>query len=332
MEKRTEKSASSLSVEGVILPGRIALAPMAAVSDSPYRRLCRKSGSAFAYSEFISSDALVHGSEISFKMLRHSIEERPVMIQIFGRDPHVMADAAQLVERAGADILDINMGCSVNRVAGGGAGAALLKDPAFAAKIVLEIKKRIRIPVTAKIRLGWDDASKNYFEVLKALEGSGIAMISVHGRTRAQAYGGRADWESIARIKDRATVPVFGNGDVRSYNDAVEKMTRFGVDGVLIGRAAIGNPWIFSSNYSENGPSLLETIDRMVEHFLDMEGFYGPERSLILFRKHAAKYIKGFPGAREFRIRVLTTESRNEFLDMCEKLKERNGDEIALCV
>jgi len=286
-------------------------------------------GSAFSFSEFISADALVHGNEVSRQMLRFCVEERPVVIQIFGKDPDILADAAQIVEEAGADMVDLNMGCSASRVAGGGAGAALLKNLNLASKIVVKMVKRVKIPVSAKIRLGWDNNSRNYTETVRMLEQSGIAMISVHGRTKAQAYGGSADWDAIGEIKEQSSVPIIGNGDVQNFAEAERRMERYGVDGVLIGRAAIGNPWIFSDREG-SPPSLNEMVDLMLFHLSEMEAFYGRSHSLILFRKHAARYIRGFYGAKECRIRLLTTESRDEFIDICESLRERWKNDIAV--
>ena len=311
------------SIKDIEIDGRVALSPMAAISDSPYRKICRQKGSMFSYSEFISADAIVHGNSMTRDMLRFVAEERPVIIQIFGKDPDIVREAALVVEDAGADVVDLNMGCSADRIAGGGAGAGLLKSIKQAGIIIENMKKVVNIPVTAKIRLGWDDSTRNYLETLHVLEESGVSMISVHGRTKKQAYTGYADWNAIAEIKARAKVPVLGNGDVLSYDDAIEKIKKYGVDGVLIGRAALGNPWIFSKSH-RNHVNLKEVIELMLSHLDDMLLHYEGHDGLKLFRKHAAKYMRNFFGAKEARVKLLTCEDVSEFKDICYSIGEGN--------
>ena len=281
----------------------------------------------FSFSEFISADALVHGNSVTREMLRFDEEERPVITQIFGKDPDVMERAAVIVEQSGADVLDLNMGCSADRVAGGGAGAGLLKDIRLAGRIIERMKKSVRIPVTAKIRLGWDHGTRNYLETLKILEDSGVSMISVHGRTKKQAYTGLADWDAIGEVKARASVPVLGNGDVLTFTEAEEKIKKYGVNGVLIGRAGIGNPWIFSGRHRSSIP-VEEVIDIMLSHLDEMMNFYQNMDALKLFRKHTAKYLKNFFGAKEARMRLLTCENLSEFREICYSIKEGNQNEI----
>jgi len=316
-----ETQNSMFKIDHINIEGNVALSPMAAISDSPYRKICRRYGSMFSFSEFISADALVHGNKTTRDMLRYEVEERPVIIQIFGKNPDIIQEAALIVEQSGADIVDLNMGCSADRVAGGGAGAGLLKDISLAGRIIEAMKKAVKIPVSAKIRLGWDQNSKNYLETLKILEGSGVSMISVHGRTKKQAYTGTADWNAIGEIKSRASVPILGNGDVESYEDADNKIKEYGVDGVLIGRAAIGNPWVFRGSHRSR-THVDDVVDLVLMHLDEMLAFYPEQNGLKLFRKHAAKYMKHFFGAKEARMKLLTCESVEEFKDICLALKE----------
>lgn len=327
-------------IESVAVRGKVFLSPMAAITDSPYRRLCRRMGSGFSFTEFASTDALVRNHPATLRRFAFLEEERPVIFQIFGKNADTLAEAALLAQEMGADVVDLNMGCSVRKVAMRGAGAGLLRDVGGSAKIIRAIKKKIDIPLSAKIRLGWDDSSRNYIEIARMLEDGGVAMVSVHGRTRVQGYGGRADWEAIAEIKRALNIPVLGNGDVSGYREALEKIERYGVDGVLIGRAAIGNPWIFGA--SEN-PSVSEIIAVSREHLNALREFYRdlwqrqseksgrPDRSpedyaLIIFRKHAARYFCGFPGAVDVRRRLMSCLEPDEFEAICEELEQQAGN------
>ena len=292
---------------------------MAGISDSPYRLLCRRFGAGFSFTEFVSSDALSHGSQKSLAMFRFEPEERPVIFQIFGKDESVIVNAARIAESLRPDVLDLNMGCSVNKVAMKGAGAGLLRDPVKAGRIIQSLRRSLGIPVTAKIRLGWDDSSRNYRDVARILEDAGVAMLSVHGRTRAQAYKGRADWDAIGEIKNLVSIPVLGNGDVQSHGEALERKRDYGVDGVLVGRGAIGNPWLFSGR-DKDGIALAELLDVMLAHLGVMEEFY--ESGVILFRKHAARYLHGFPGARALRSRMMAAEGAAEAEDVCREFQE----------
>lgn len=327
-------------IDSVTVRGRVFLSPMAAITDSPYRRLCRRMGSGFSFTEFASTDALVRGHPATLRRFTFREEERPVIFQIFGSDPATLAEAALLAQEQGADVVDLNMGCSVRKVAMRGAGAGLLRDVNRSAQIINAIKKKIYIPLSAKIRLGWDDSSRNYLEIARMLEDCGVAMVSVHGRTRAQGYGGKADWEAIAEIKRALDIPVLGNGDVSGYREALEKIERYGVDGVLIGRAAIGNPWIFGG--FEN-PSVSEIIAVAREHLYSLREFYlepwregnrpggqmdrSPENyALIIFRKHAAHYFSGFPGAVDVRRRLMSCVELGDFESICDRLGRELGD------
>lgn len=303
----------------------VALSPMAGISDSPYRKITRRLGSAVSFTEFVSTEGLRRGNRKTIDMFRYTESERPLIFQIFGRNPESIIEAALIAEEMGPDIIDLNMGCSVKKVALKGAGAGLLRDPILVSRIVSGMVKALRVPVTAKIRLGWSGKEKNYREIVKSLEESGISMISVHGRTRDQGYKGYSDWNTIGDIKSRASVPILGNGDVLSHSDAKERIARYGVDGVLIGRAAIGNPWIFSGR-DRSAVSVHEVVELVLEHLNDMLTFYGEKHGLKLFRKHVVKYMRGFSGAGDVRNRLVTTDSVEEFRDICNSLLLQNSN------
>ena len=298
------------------------LSPMSAISDSPFRLLCRRMGSAFSFTEFVNADGIVRGNRKYLKLFAFEPEERPVIFQIFGSDPDVIIEAARIAEELGPDVIDLNMGCSAHRVSRRGAGAGLLLDPPRSGRIIEGLCKSLTVPVTAKIRLGWDDKSRNYLEVARILEESGASMISVHGRTKAQAYGGRADWNAIGEVKARVKVPVLGNGDVRSYEEARSRMRETGVDGVLIGRAAIGNPWIFS-NRARDTVGLDELFETALAHLHAMCVLY--ERGAIMFRKHAARYFRNVPGAAQLRVQLMKCESADEYEEVCKLFREQAG-------
>ena len=300
--------------------GSVFLAPMANFSDSPYRRICRKFGLGLSYSELAPADAIVRRQKKFISLFRHEEDERPVVLQLFGCDPEIVAEAAVVAEEYGADIIDLNMGCSVKDIVNQGAGAGLLQNPALAAQIIEEMKKRVRVPVTAKIRAGWDHSSLNYREVGRMLEGSGVSAISMHGRTKSQGYSGLADWSLIADLKETVNVPVFGSGDVADYQQALEKTRRYGVDGVLIGRQAMGNPWIFAGSHREEQTDE-EIICIAALHFEMMIDHTGP-LAAVLFRKHMARY---FAEARLEGLRraMFTIEENEQLRDALAYARER---------
>ncbi|WP_078124104.1 tRNA dihydrouridine synthase DusB [Leptospira alexanderi] len=281
-----------IRIGDVTIPGRISLSPMAGISDSPTRRICRKFGAAFSYTEFVNTDELVHRAPKAFKMFRFHPEERPITFQIFGNRLEIITEAAEIIQELKPDIIDLNMGCSTRKVSLRGAGAGLLRKPALAGKIVEAMKKRVNVPITAKIRIGWDSESKNYLEVSKILEESGVNALTVHGRTKEMAYTGLADWDAIGEVKARRKIPVFGNGDIKSYEEANSKMREYSLDGVLIGRNAIGNPWIFSKIKKEE-LYWSEILKVILEHARWMIQDFGEEFGLVLFRKHLVKYLSG---------------------------------------
>ena len=270
--------------------GDLILAPMDGFSDLPFRSICRAHGSAVSYTAFVGAIELLAGVETAWHELSYLPDERPVIFQLFDSEEDRLLQAAEQVMDLHPDAIDINMGCSARTVAGRGAGAGLLRDPAKIERILGLLVRSLDVPVTAKIRLGWDEEERNYLQVSRAIEASGASLLAVHGRTRAQAYSGHADWDAIAEIKSRVTIPVIGNGDVRSIDDIERMKAHTGCDGVMIGRAAMGNPWIFMRKpreevtASELGQVIELHIHRMVE-------FHGLASGLIRFRKHLKRYL-----------------------------------------
>jgi nifR3 family TIM-barrel protein len=305
-------------VRNIPVYGHAILSPMAGYSDKPFRLICREYGSAMSYSEFVSADGILHSSERTFQMLRFDPTERPVVFQIFGNDEDILVRAAQRIEQLGPDIIDLNMGCSVRKVSGRGSGAGLLKEPAKIGRIFRRLTTALSVPVTGKIRLGWDENSLNYLEVARVLEDNGAALIAVHGRTRAQAYDGAANWEAIAQVKQAVRVPVIGNGDVKTAADIDRMRQLTGCDAVMIARAAIGNPWIFQHKEIEQ-VTLAEKSALIRRHLGLMVDFYGEQRGLVLFRKHIIKYIRGLSHVGPMRVRLMTCTRPEEFIALMEE-------------
>ncbi|EMF80626.1 TIM-barrel protein, nifR3 family [Leptospira weilii serovar Topaz str. LT2116] len=301
-----------IRIGDVTIPGRISLSPMAGISDSSTRRICRKFGAAFSYTEFVNTDELVHRAPKAFKMFRFHPEERPITFQIFGNRLETIAEAAEIIQELKPDIIDLNMGCSTRKVSLRGAGAGLLRKPALAGKIIEAIKKRVNVPVTAKIRIGWDSKSRNYLEVSKILEESGVDALTVHGRTKEMAYTGLADWDAIGEVKTQRKIPVFGNGDIKSYEEANSRMREYNLDGVLIGRNAIGNPWIFSKIKKEE-LYWSEILKVILEHARWMIQDFGEEFGLVLFRKHLVKYLNGLEFDPLWKTQLLEIREFNPF-------------------
>lgn len=297
------------------------LAPMEDVSDPPFRALCKEQGADLMYTEFISSEGLIRDAIKSRQKLDIFEEERPVGIQIFGGDEDSMALAAQIVDATHPDLVDINYGCPVKKVVCKGAGAAILKDLPKMVKLTRRVVDATRLPVTVKTRLGWDDGSKNIEEVAERLQDVGIQALSIHGRTRTQMYKGAADWTLIGKVKNnpRIHIPIFGNGDVLSPQQALEMKNKYGVDGVMIGRAAIGYPWIFREikHYLKTGallppPSLEERVSVCKSHLRKSIAWKGETLGVLEMRRHYTNYLKGLPNIKEFRLKLVTCRSGEE--------------------
>lgn len=303
--------------------GDLILSPMDGYSDLPYRLICRELGSAVSYTEFVNVDELRSRKPTvkAWQKLKFHPAERPITFQIYGHDEDRLVETAVRLQEFGPGIIDINMGCCVKDIAGRGAGSGMLCQPDKIARVFTRLSRSLSIPVTGKIRLGWDDNSRNHITIAKILEESGASLIAVHGRTRAQAYKGEADWNAIAEVKQTVRLPVIGNGDVRTVADIARIKAHTGCDGVMIGRAAIGNPWVFARKDREQ-VTVKERIALMRRHLALNLDFYGPKAGLILFRKHAAKYIHGLPGEAQLRISLLTAATVNEFDSLIERLED----------
>src|SRR6201992_282940 len=280
------------------------------VSDPPFRIVCKENGADLMYTEFISSEGLIRDAIKSRKKLDIFEEERPFGIQIFGGDEEAMSLSARIVDATNPDLLDINFGCPVKKVVCKGAGAAVLKDVPLMVKLTKACVDNTTLPVTVKTRLGWDDSSKNIEEVAERLQDVGIKALSIHGRTRAQLYKGEADWTLIAKVKEnpRIHIPIFGNGDIDSPEKARLYRNRYGVDGLMIGRAAIGYPWIFNEikHYLQTGeylapPTIEQRIGAIRDHLLRSVEWKGPIVGILEMRRHYTNYLKSFPHIKEFR-------------------------------
>ena len=300
------------------------LAPMEDVSDPPFRALCKKHGADVMYTEFISSEGLIRDAVKSVQKLDIFEYERPVGIQIFGADIESMKKATELCEKANPDIIDINYGCPVKKVTCKGSGAGILQDIPKMVEMTKEIVNSTALPVTVKTRLGWDDDTKYIVEVAERLQDVGIKAISIHGRTRSQMYKGDADWTLIGEVKNnpRINIPVFGNGDITSPEKAMLYKNKYGVDGLMIGRASIGNPWFFNQvkHYLKTGehlpPTSLEDKIKTVKEHLEFSIRWKGERLGILeMRRHYANYFKGIPNFKHIRIKLVTLESEKELMD-----------------
>lgn len=285
--------------------GDLILAPMDGISDLPFRSLARRLGSAMSYTEFINARDVLEGHPHLSRRLVYAECERPVVFQIFDDDPDRMLAAAHRLLEYSPDILDVNLGCSAKTVTGRGAGAALLREPRKIAQIFSRLTSALSVPVTAKIRLGWDDHSLNYIQVAKIIEESGGQLIAVHGRTKLQGYSGKADWDAIAEVKQAVNIPVIANGDVCTVDDIDRIKGYTGCDGVMIGRAAVGNPWIFSRRELLNVPKT-EVRDELSALLTQMTLFYGEERGVLLFRKFSKRILRGLGVSAEQVSRIIT--------------------------
>jgi nifR3 family TIM-barrel protein len=308
------------------------LAPMEDVSDPPFRLVCKQNGADMMYTEFISSEGLIRDATKSVMKLDIFEYERPIGIQLFGSDIQSMIEAAIIADEANPDLIDINYGCPVKAVACKGAGAALLQDIPKMVEMTAAIVKAVKKPVTVKTRLGWDDKTKNIVDVAERLQDIGISALSIHGRTRSQMYKGPADWTLIGEVKNnqRMRIPIFGNGDVDSPETAVHLKNTYGVDGVMIGRATIGYPWIFNEikHYLKTGeklapPTISQRVDVCKQHLDFSIRWKGDFTGIVEMRRHYSNYFKGFDHFKEFRMKLVTTNSYEEVLQTLEEVRER---------
>jgi tRNA-dihydrouridine synthase B len=309
---------AQFSIRDIAIRGDLILSPMDGYSDQPFRSICRELGSAISYSEFVNAIEILNETPRVGPRLAFDSAERPVVFQIFDSDPQRLLAAALRIQELGPDIIDINMGCSDPKVSGRGAGAGLLRTPLAIARIFRTLSQSLRVPVTGKIRLGWDDACRNYLLVARIVEENGGAALAVHGRTKRQGYGGEADWDAIAEIRQALSIPVIANGDVRTVADIEHIKAHTGCPAVMIGRAAIGNPWIFSRlDRAEVSPDEVRRV--LLRHLERSLGFYGQERGLVLFRKHANRYISPYRLSDELRKRLLTSITPGDFIALLDE-------------
>ena len=317
------------------LPNRLILAPMAGVTDRPFRQLCRRLGAGLVVSEMLTSDVRLWHSRKSRLRMLHADDAEPRSVQIAGGDPRMLAEAARANVELGAQIIDINMGCPAKKVCNKAAGSALMKDERLVTEILAAVVGAVDVPVTLKIRTGWDHDNKNGLTVARIAEQEGIAALAVHGRTRADLYTGEAEYDTIAAIKQAVSIPVFANGDITSPEKARQVLAHTGADALLIGRAAQGRPWIFReiNHFLETGEHLpepgLQEVERiLLDHLSALHAFYGDEMGVRIARKHVGWYLATLPGAREFRAQFNRLDSTHaQCADVREFFAARNAEE-----
>ena len=318
------------------------LAPMEDVTDPSFRYICKRFGADMVYTEFISSDGLIRDAWKSRAKLNINDFERPVGIQIYGNQIEPMVEAARIAESANPDIIDINFGCPMKKIAGRGAGSGMMRDVPLMVEMTKQIVEAVNRPVTVKTRLGWDDDSKNIEEIALRLQDVGIAALTIHGRTRCQLYKGEADWTLIGKVKNNPLIkiPIIGNGDVDSGEKARQMFDRYGVDAVMIGRATYGRPWIFHEvrHFLDTGevlpqPSVLERVAIAKEHLAKSIEVKGERVGVLEMRRHLSNYFKGLPNFKETRMRLVTENDPDELMAVIDSIAERWGDfDTAGCV
>lgn len=315
------------------------LAPMEDVTDASFRYICKLYGADMLYTEFVSSDALVRDVPGSLKKLEIYDYERPIGIQIYGHLPDAMEDSAVRVEKAHPDIIDINFGCPVNKIAKRGAGSGMMREPDKLVDITRRVVQAVKVPVTVKTRLGWDENSKIIVELAERLQDVGIAALTIHGRTRAQLYKGEADWTLIGEVKNnpRMKIPIIGNGDITTPEGAAAAFDRYGVDGIMIGRATFGHPWIFRDvrHYLDTGEllppmSVLDRVDLAKKHFLKSVEVKGERVGVLEMRRHLSCYFKGLPDFKDTRLKLVTENDPAEVLNLLDYIGQRWGVTSAL--
>lgn len=313
-----------LKLQDIVISPPLILAPLAGITNGPFRRVCRLGGAGLVSTEMISSKALKYSNRRTHQMISFSSDEHPVAAQIFGREPEEMALAAKYLEEGGADIIDINMGCPVKKVLKSGSGVQLMREPDRAAAILRQVVKAVSVPVTVKIRLGWSEDQSNYLSLSRSLEDEGAAAVTLHPRTRMQGFSGQARWESIGRLKDALAVPVFGSGDVTDAEGAREMLKLTGCDAVMIGRGAYGKPWIFreiSRELGWTGEAVTMEFRKtlMAAHITWLLESFPGHRSVGQLRKHLAWYSRGYANGSSFRREINRVEDPEEIVRMAEE-------------
>ncbi len=316
----------TLRIGNIVFVSNIFLAPMAGVTDAPFRILCREQGAGFAYTEMISAKGVSYGSENSIALARTAPEEGLTGVQIFGSEPDIMAEAARKFEAGGAPLIDVNMGCPMRKITGNGEGSALMRDPALINRIVRTIVAAVNVPVTVKLRRGFDTGNETCVECALAAEDGGAAAVAVHGRFRDEYYSGRSDWSSVRRVKEAAGIPVILSGDVDCAEAARRAFDESGADGIMIGRAAMGDPWIFSriggKTTPEGKPETGEMKRVILRHLMLLKQYKGEITAASEFRKHVIWYLKGMRGAAAVRDRICKTKNTDEILEIIENYFE----------
>lgn len=318
-----------MNIGNIELSAPLALAPMAGITDLPFRLICRRLGCGMTVSEMVSAKGLLYKNVKTTEMLRIDDGERPTAIQLFGSVPAELAEAARMVEASGADMIDFNMGCPVPKIVNNGEGSALMKNPQLAHDILAAIVKAVKIPVTVKFRAGWDDNNRNAVEIARAVEAAGVSAVAVHGRTRQQFYEGKADWSIIADVKQAVKVPVFGNGDIFTVADGLRMLEQTGCDGLMIGRGADGNPWLFTALAATlrgeplpQPPSLKERLAQAAEHLEMLIAYKNEVVAVKEMRRHISAYLKGMPHAAEFRGRFHKVDTQEQFSELLAEYSE----------
>lgn len=309
----------------------IILAPMDGITDKVFRKICKEMGATLTYSEFVSADAIIRNVKVSFDKISKNEDEFPFVVQIFGNDPEIMGQAAKLVESAGADIIDLNFGCPMKKIVSKGAGAALLKNPELMLEITKNVVKNVNVPVTVKTRLGWDETSIIIDNIARGLQDCGIAALTLHARTRKQLYSGNADWDYFLKLKSDSSfsIPLIANGDIDNPEKAKLLFDDYGVDGVMIGRAAIGNPWIFRDcndyilkNISPKPISINERLAICKRHFNELAAMKNEKIAIIEMRKFFKNYFKGIANIKQYRVALLEATSLEEIYSIFNNIKD----------
>jgi tRNA-dihydrouridine synthase B len=312
----------ALTLGTVCLPNNLLCAPMAGITDTVFRTLARAGGCSLCYTEMVSANGLTRGAHATARYLKHLPEDRPLGVQLFGAEPEMLADAAAIAVGRGADIIDVNMGCPVKKVVKAGAGAALLRSPRKVETILKSVRVAVAVPLTVKIRAGWTGDDINAMTIARIAEDSGADAVTIHPRTAAQGFRGNADWDLIGRVKAHVGIPVIGNGDIHTPEDALQMMIRTGCDGVMIGRAALGRPWLFQKivEYATMGettpdPTPVER-EKAISRHLDMSmNWYGETQGVVRFRKHLLWYTRGLRGGARFRQAILAITDAEHLLE-----------------